>query len=80
MACREGDRLDENKGFRTDGAQQGSTDMNLMKIRNAAELLKYIGPGAISYKSNITMYLQISTQIAFSIKVGTEIIEFRWIL
>ena len=45
-----GARLDENNGFRTDVAQQGSTDINPMNVRNLAELSKYIGPGAISYK------------------------------
>ena len=52
-----GARLDENKGFRTNGAQQWSTDINPMKVGNPAELSKYIGPGAISYKSDIPMYL-----------------------
>ena len=34
-----GARLDENNDFRTDGAQQGSTDINSVKVRNPAELL-----------------------------------------
>ena len=57
VAAREGDRLDENRGFRTDGAQQGSTDINPMKVRNPSESSKYISPRAISYKSDIPMYL-----------------------
>ena len=80
MAAWGGARLDENRGFRTNGAQQWSTDINPMKVGNLAELSKYVGPGAISYKSDIPMYLWISTQIACSMKLGTEIIEFRCIL
>ena len=80
MAAWGGARLDENRGFRTDVAQQGSTDINPMKVRNPAELSKHIGPGAVSYKSCVRSYLYISTQIAFSMKLGTEIIEFHWIL
>ena len=57
VACRKGDRLDENTGFSKDGAQQLCTDINPMKVRNLTELSKYIGPGAISYKSDIPMYL-----------------------
>jgi len=75
-----GARLEENRGFRTDGTQQGSTDINPMKVRNPAELSKFIGPGAISYKSDIQMYLQITPQFEFSIKLCTEIVEFCWIL
>ena len=57
MAAWGGALLDENKGFRTDGAQQGSTDINPMKVRNPAEFSEYIGPGAIPYKSDIQMHL-----------------------
>ena len=57
MAAWGGARLNENMGFRTDVAQQGSTDINPMNVRNPAELLKYIGPGPISYKSNIPVDL-----------------------
>ena len=57
VAGRKGDRLDENKGFSKDGVQQWCADINPMKIRNLAESSKYIGPGAISNKSDIPMYL-----------------------
>ena len=50
VAGRKGDRLDENRGFCTDGAQQWGTHTNPMRVRNLAELSKYIGPGAIFYK------------------------------
>ena len=52
-----GARLDKNRDFRTDGAQQGSTDINPVKVRNHAKLSKYIGPGTISYKLHIPIYL-----------------------
>ena len=47
MAAWGGARLDENKGLRTDGAQQGSTDINPMKVRNLAEFGKYRGSDLI---------------------------------
>ena len=53
-----GARLDENNGFRTDVAQQGSTDMNSMKVRNVSEPVKFIGPG--EYGSNC-MFDEIKT-------------------